>query len=70
MGSVSDLNQTRESQAVQPRRASADSFKGDVADTPVTAVVHAFRSTDGGDADRYTLLPPLWRNRADGRPDP
>ena len=70
MGSVSGLHRARVSPAVQQRRPSADSFGRDAADPSAAAVVHAFRSTDGGDADRYALLPPLRRNRDDGREDP
>jgi hypothetical protein len=58
------------SQALQQRRSSADSFGGDAADPPAAAVVHAFRSTDGGYADRLALLPPLRRDRDNGREDP
>ncbi len=70
LGSVSRLDQARVSQAVQQKRPSADSFGRDAADPPAAAVVHAFRFTDGGDADRYALLPPLRRNRDDGREVP
>ena len=58
LGSVSGLDQARVSQVVHQRRLSANSFGRDAADPSAAALVHAFRSTDEGDADRYALLPP------------
>ena len=37
----------------------ADSIAGDAVDPPAAAMVHALRSIDGRDADRYAMLPPL-----------
>jgi transposase, IS5 family len=62
------LIKPRASQAIRQRRSSVDSFGGDVADPPATALVHASRSSDGGGVARYYGLRPLRRNRSmDGK---
>jgi len=65
------LKQARVSLANQQGRSSVNSFGVETANQLPVAVVHAFRSLEGADADSYALLsPPLRRKQVDVGKDP
>lgn len=63
VGALSLPDPSRLPPALCQGRAATVSAGGDAPDPSAAAVVHALRSSDGGDADRYPVLSPLCRDR-------